>query len=485
MNAEKKEMAIFALVAVVVTFIFYGRFVNNFFAYDDFKYLGNFSSGLPDVALGYNTLRLVSNLAWAPIYFLSGLNPIGYNLFGFALYAANGLLLYLFLLHLAKDRSFAFLGGLFFLSSSVGADAVFWKATNSSLISLFFYLTTLITYQCYRSQNKKKFLIVSLTIYLLAIFSKEEAASLPFILLLIDFIFLDAVRDKRAALLRIVPFAAIIVLYILSNWLVFNHLLHGHAEPEKLFQFRPLHTLLTGWSVFFLSPQGTGISPANPAVYLTAAGIVFSFFFIKDRRLLYFGLGWIFFAFLPQSLTLLGQLEPRNICNSISRYLYITSIGSAIVLSALTLRIKEKYSRAVSLTAVTVVLVIFATYNFMRVQERGKEWQEEWEPMRYFLTTVKKITPVFPADSHIFVANPPTGRSFVMQGLQAFYQDPDIKWIYELSYTPNAGEHAFLIYASMVTEGVITVIPFTGPLGDTLLAGRQQGWIGPVPGVLD
>jgi hypothetical protein len=441
----KKELLFSSLLAVAIALLFYWRFLDNFFAFDDFKYLENFSHGPLAVLFGYNSLRLISNLSWWPLFSISGLDPLSYNIFSLLLHAANGVLLYLFLTRLTKDRAYGIVGSLFFLVNAVGSDAIFWKATNSSLLNVFFYLLTLISYLLYRERNAKGLHVLSISLFLLAMFSKEEAASMPFILLLLELFFFNGLADKKGVIRRTAPFAAIILLYILANWLVFEYLLHGQAEPAKFFKFRPLHTLLTGWSVFFLSPQGV-LKAADPAIYLTALGIMLSFFWVRDKRLLYFGYGWVFFAFLPMSFTTLGQLEPRVICNSISRYLYITSIGSAIVLTAVVIRCRETFSGRVYYSTAALFLAFFSALNYGRVQARGAEWQMAGKPTARFLDSIKKSMPNFPPNSYVFVVNAPTGRAFVQQALRATYQNPEITWIVDpYKYIRKPGENAFLI----------------------------------------
>ena len=110
-------------------------------------------------------------------------------------------------------------------------------------------------------------------------------------------------KDKKTILLRVIPYVTIVIVYILAGKVVFNLLLDTSVEHAKFFKIRPLHTIFAGWSVFFLSPQGN-IKLNNPAIYLTAIGIILSFYWVDDKKLLYFGYGWIFLAFLPQSLTI-------------------------------------------------------------------------------------------------------------------------------------------------------------------------------------
>ncbi len=153
MNRAKKELLVFSLASVAVAFIYYGPFLNNFFYLDDFKYIENIFRGPLDVLLGYNSLRLLSNTLWWPLYSIAGFNPFIFNLYSLVLYSANAVLLYLFLSKLLNDRGYVLLAGAFFLLNAVGCDAVFWKAASSGLLSLFFYLLTLYTYLDYRRKG--------------------------------------------------------------------------------------------------------------------------------------------------------------------------------------------------------------------------------------------------------------------------------------------------------------------------------------------
>ena len=439
---------------LAITALFYGRFFDNFFIYDDFRYIENmFHESFVDVVLGYNSLRVVSNLSWWPLFQVFGYDPVGYNLFTMVITSLNGFFVFLVLARLMENRVQAGLAAVLFAASGVGSDALFWKAANSTVIGLCFYLLTLYCYIRSRQEQDRRWFMAAVALFAVAIFSKEETASLPFIILLTELLFLDCRSDRRGLILRVLPFVSLIVIYMLANYLVFSAGTGGAAEPAKFFKFRPLHTLLTGWSVFFLNPDGH-LSTSNPWIYVTAVAVPLSFFWVKDRRLLWFGYGWIFFTFLPQSFTTLGQLSPRYIANSISRYMYITSIGSSIVFVAILYAIRDRLSRRLLPWGVGAFLLFHVGLNYQRVQTRGTHWRNEASGLSAFLTAMKQTLPDISGKAAIQVDDAPAGRAYMQQSLRAFYRNPSIIYIDNpLKYQPGPGEYRIIIKPFFLPDG--------------------------------
>lgn len=414
-------------VAAVVSFLYYWQFLDNFFVYDDYRYIENIFTGPQAVILGYNAFRVISNAAWVPLYFLSGFDPFGYNLFSVTLYFANSVLLYFFVLKMFDRKDIAFLVSAVFVTNGVAADTVFWKMSASSLIQFFLYLTTLYAYVVSRQKNNRTYFICSILFFALAMFSKEEAASLPFIILLIDILFFEGLDDKPGMVKRVIPYGIIIIFYISVSNLVF-YLLSIKPETLIFFKFRPLFSLFGGFSVFFLDPAGF-LEISNPLIYITAFLIPLSFIFVKERRLLLFGYGWILFTFLPQSLSVVGRFDPVYIFNSISRSLYLPSVGSAIVIAMVLLSFKERLSSKLFIVVCAVFFSFFISMNYNRVQVRGEQWRRDGQPMKRFLYSLKKVQPAFPQNSYVHVVDGPVGRAYIQQSLRAFYKNPKIYWV--------------------------------------------------------
>lgn len=413
--------------AVIVSLLYYWRFLDNFFVYDDYRYIENIFTGPQAVILGYNAFRVISNAAWVPLYLLSGFDPFGYNLFSVSLYFVNSVLLYFFILKMFDRKDIAFLVSAVFVTNGVAADTVFWKMSASSLIQFFLYLTTLYAYVVSRQKNNRTYFICSILFFTLAMFSKEEAASLPFIILLIDILFFEGLDDKQGAVKRVVPYAVIIVLYLLVSNLVF-YFLNIKPETAIFFKFRPLFSLFGGFSVFFLNPVGS-LEISNPLIYITGLLIPLSFIFVREKKVLLFGYGWILFTFLPQSLSVVGRFDPVYIFNSISRSLYLPSVGSAIVLATVLSSFKERFPLKVFLVVCVVFFSFFISMNYNRVQVRGEQWRRDGQPMKRFLYSLKKVQPAFPQNSHVHVVDGPVGRAYIQQSLRAFYKNPKIYWV--------------------------------------------------------
>ena len=435
---------LFSAAVVVLSYIYYGSFLHNFFAYDDYGFIENNSLGISRILLGTNvSLRVLGNGIWWPLHLIGGLNPFAYNLFGLALHGVNAILLYLLLLRLFNHRGYALIGGAVFLLNASGCDAVFWKSSNCTLICSFFYIIAVYNYIVYRQDGSRTYLWLSVVSFLFAIFSKEDAASMPFIILLIEFVFFGGMSDKKAAVCRAVPYTAVILFFFLITEAAYRF--HGWAgTPVKI---RLLYTIFAGWTVFFLHPFGS-LELSNPAIYITAIGMVLSLFWVKDKKALFFGYGWIFFSFLPQSISGAGQFEITQFTNSISRYLYLPAIGSSIVWAAIIVRFQEKVSPRVGYSVAAVFLLLFAWLNYGRIQETGEQSKEFTEPMAHFMDSIKKTVPGFPPNSYVYVMpsvlNASRGR--IEQLLRLIYQRPDIHWIYSPEkYSRGPGESAFLI----------------------------------------
>jgi hypothetical protein len=196
--------------------------------------------------------------------------------------------------------------------------------------------------------------------------------------------------------------------------------------------------------VFFLQPDGR-LQPGNPGIIATAILIPASLIWVKDRRLLLFGLGWVFLSFLPQSLSSLSQFEPKYIFNSISRHLYLPSVGAAFCYSVILRDTWQRFGRVIGYALAVFAFCAFVWVNYARMHERGNAWAEDGKPVKIFLEALKQKNVQFPPNTYFFAINGPTGRAYMQQSLRAFYGNPTITWIVDpTTYIRKPGQTAIL-----------------------------------------
>lgn len=444
--SQRSTTIVLILLASAVTGLYFIPFLNNFFTYDDFALIEHVHQGPIKVLQGYNyTLRFVTNSLWIPLYALSGLDPAGYNLFSMLLWLLNAILLYIFLRRLLHEPLLAAAAGFIFAGSAIGADAVFWRAANGTLLDLTFYLLTLYLYTAFRQTGRPAYWRLSLVTFCLAVFTKEESASLPLVVILLEWLYFGGISDLKGISRRCISYWALTASSLLINYIIIYKILQVQSELANLSKFRPLHSLFSGWTVFFLDLDGK-LKIGDPRIYVTALLIVAALVLVKDRRLLLLGLGWIFLTFLPQSLSNLSQFEPRFIFSSLSRHLYLPSAGAAIAYTAILAELKDRFSPKVAMVSAALFLTLFLSHNYNQLQKRGEEWRDDGEPTKLFLESIRKVVPEFPPNTHIYVNNGPTGRAYIQQSLRAFYKNSTIYWIVDpATYRRKPGETALII----------------------------------------
>lgn len=144
---------------------------------------------------------------WAPLTWLSlsldwalwGMNPAGYHLTSLLLHAANGAVLFVVATRLlaralprastASIRAGAAVAALVFAIHPLRTESVLWVSERRDVLSGLFYLLTVLTYlraADAEPTSRRRWLMLSVTAFVLAMSSKAIVMSLPFVLLVLD-----------------------------------------------------------------------------------------------------------------------------------------------------------------------------------------------------------------------------------------------------------------------------------------------------------
>jgi tetratricopeptide (TPR) repeat protein len=113
--------------------------------------------------------------------------PWLYHLDNLLLHFLNIILVWLLTKQIFKKKWLALLSSAIFAIHPMGLEAVIWVSARSTLMFTSFYLLSLIFYLKYLEQSKLKYYGLMALFFILAIFSKVLAITLPLILLSIDY----------------------------------------------------------------------------------------------------------------------------------------------------------------------------------------------------------------------------------------------------------------------------------------------------------
>lgn len=363
--------------------------------------------------------RPVLMLTFALNYYFGGMEVFGYHLVNLLLHVAVCLLIYrlaslIFLEGQAESpvsvgsslaSSLPLLAALLFALHPVHTEAVSYISSRSSVLCAFFYLSSFLLFD--RTSRPVPgaprlqahlLLAGSLMAFALALGSKEEAATLPLVLLLylclILFPGLPLRRILRQHGAPLLPFLATGLLYL--SWRVFSQgALEGMSAPVRsyntvspgLYALTELKVIVFYYLRRLLVPIGLNIDPDipfyasiwEPSTLLAAAVILallaVSWKLFGKERPLAFAILWFLITLLPSS-----SFVPLTDAAAEHR-LYLPGVGfalfSAPILTRLACRAGERLSPSGTRWAAAALCVGLLLAYGLGTVERNATYREE------------------------------------------------------------------------------------------------------------
>jgi len=215
----------------------------------------------------FEPARPVLTLSWAINYALAGAAPWAYHLGNVLIHAANAALLCSLFLWIGQRLGWkesqprALLGACLFAVSPMAAETVAYVASRSSALAALFSLAALrLALPAFAGASRWR-LVPAAVAAAMALGTKEEAAALPLLLLLLDFFCVAGQRlretVRRSALHA--PFIALVALGLVARRLVTGAWL-PLAESER---GRYLLTQIAAFPLYLLR----ALIPVDPALY--------------------------------------------------------------------------------------------------------------------------------------------------------------------------------------------------------------------------
>ncbi len=215
--------------------------------------------------------RFIGYFSFAINYKLHEFNVVGYHVLNFIIHILTSMLLYFFIIYTLKTpflndclsrkdgRFIAFASSLFFAIHPLQTQAVTYIIQRFALLSAFFYLLAVFFYIKWRlieyndinynsNINIKKPLFYFLCFFsiLLAMKSKENALTLPLVILLYELIFFKG--DIKRRLLKLIPLIITIIVIPLSN---INFRKIGALSLNNLDHISRMQTDMSRWDYLF------------------------------------------------------------------------------------------------------------------------------------------------------------------------------------------------------------------------------------------
>ncbi|MBI5749435.1 MAG: tetratricopeptide repeat protein [Nitrospinae bacterium] len=392
------------LILLVITLLVWGNTLSNGFAYDDTVTIANNQfirewGNIPKL-LSKDYFNLSGELTYRPLvtltYFLDyslwGMKPSKYHLTNLIIHASNVIFLYLFIILLLGNVKIAFLSALLFDVHPVQAEAVNAISFREDLLTVFFLLPSFILFirlfvDFKSGYIRRLFYSVSLSLYALALFSKEMAITYP--LFLIGYIYSfhsEKVRERIGYFISLIGGYVIVTLIYLLIYLGplgnSNSREFPYTIPDLPIRLLTLPMVIVRYFLLFIFPYNLNAdyipdfnsSLIEPSLIISliiisgigAAAILLS---RKDRRAIY-GMFWFFISLMP-----VMNIVPIAYVIA-ERYLYLPLIGLSFFTSIFlitTYNGMPGYIKIGGLSALGIIVILLS----IRSVYRNIDWKDD------------------------------------------------------------------------------------------------------------
>jgi tetratricopeptide (TPR) repeat protein len=158
----------------------------------------------------------VTMLSFMGEYSLFKADPAGYHWTNLLLHVVNALLLLGLIVALSGRYSVGLLTALLFAVHPLSVESVAWIAERKGVLSATFYFISLLSYVRYKKNGRRAYFIMCMGSFVLSLLSKSMAVSLPFVLLLMDYLMGRKIDKKN--LLEKMPFFILSAIFLCSAY---------------------------------------------------------------------------------------------------------------------------------------------------------------------------------------------------------------------------------------------------------------------------
>lgn len=393
-------MVKYVVIIAVLIIMLYANSIRGGFIADDVPSIVN----NPEITNLWACTK-ISDIVNFVIYKFAALNTWPYHLFNISLHVINSILVLVFLLGFFGVVP-SFFGAFLFASHPVQTEAVSWISGKSYLLLCAFLISSFLLYKKAASSDIRKIkftpfrfgmlYILSILLYVLALFTAWQAVLYPGMIILFDVTY----NRWREKIKLWVPFVFITVIWLVIKSYLINARItsltadmggSGLSNPLYNISFSLFeHAKLVFWPIkltIYHEPLSCSLRVLAVQIFLLMVAVCFSPWLFKKAKPIFFALGlYALFLGTTYSPVMISWLLAE-------RYLYIPLI-SFCMLAAFFL---EKYfSKGKIKEAALVFLIILIGACSVRTIYRNEDWKDRALLWRATL----RVSPLSPR-SHI------------------------------------------------------------------------------------
>jgi|GEM_PF-140298 Flp pilus assembly protein TadD len=338
--------------------------------------------------------RPLMNVGYLLCYQVFGPHAFGFHLVNVVLHVLVVCAVFLLTKRMFQDRNLALMAAVLFAIHPIHSEAVAWIAASPDLQLSLFYLLTFWFFLAVAQPGGRFSYFAQLAMagsFVLAIFSKEQAVTLPLLATVYEHFYRPDRAETRPArkVLRYAVLWLLTVLYLLFRVRVLGALTSGFSLNQLTwFQTFVSAIALVGrylWKVLWpvdlrvfcpFHPSAGLFDPAVVGGVATLAVCCALFFFLWRRaKPLSFGLVWMLVTLAP---VLNARWMP--IFAFAERYLYLPSVGFCWLLGWGFLRLRARASArsAVWSRALLTAFAILVALCSFRIVTRNRDWRNNF-----------------------------------------------------------------------------------------------------------
>jgi pentatricopeptide repeat protein len=393
-----KTLGVLIIILSILAFIIYSNTFNSPFVFDDYRSIV-LSDSIRDNSIftKFNAQRYVALLTFAINYKINGLEVKWYHIINVVIHLINALLVFMLvervlrLMGEASGRLISIITAIVFLAHPIQTQSVTYIVQREASLAALFAITSILFYIAYRESGDKvySFYILSLICALLAYKTKENTASLPLIIFLLEIILFRKQLSIKKIIVHALPYALLIIVIPLSlikvsemDGKLLNNIDEVLAETESISRgvyFYTQQKVLLTYIRLILLPYKQAFDYYFPLsnslfefktflCFLFNAGlIVGAVLLIKRLPVVSFGVMW-FYIFLIIESTF---FPIRDVIWE--HRIYLPSVGFILSVIYILYLINEKTRIKLFLPICIVIILIFSYATY----ERNKVWKDD------------------------------------------------------------------------------------------------------------